>query len=299
MTKSQEVVAAATPRRTTKSWGLLGGPNHSLVGRRTARGVFVIQTDNHIAATWSAYKRHARREARDELILHYAPLVHYVAGRVAVGLPRTVDRSDLVSYGLFGLIDAIEKFEPDRGYRFETYAIARIKGNMLDELRSLDWVPRSVRRKAKAIEQAYLDLEGLLQRPPSDGELADALDMSEPQLHQALSQVALVNLVTFDAMVSGSVDGDEGVTVGDTLVDGADDPLDVVELAELRSLLAEAIERLTERERLVVSLYYFDGLTLAEIGEVLGVTESRACQIHGKAVLQLRLRLAAAEREPA
>ena len=296
---SQEVVATATPRRTTESWGLLGGPHHSLVGQTHREGRFVIQTEDNISATWSAYKCRCRREARDALILHYAPLVHYVAGRVAVGLPRTVDRSDLVSYGLFGLIDAIEKFEPDRGYRFETYAIARIKGNMLDELRSLDWVPRSVRRKAKAIEQAYVELEGALQRPPSDGELADALDMNEGQLHQALTQVALINIVTFDAMVSGPVDGDDGVTVGDTLVDGADGPVDVVELAELRSLLADAIEGLTERERLVVSLYYFDGLTLAEIGEVLGVTESRACQIHGKAVLQLRLRLAAAEREPA
>jgi RNA polymerase sigma factor for flagellar operon FliA len=259
----------------------------------------VIQTDIDISTTWDAYKRHDRRDARDELILHYASLVHYVAGRVAVGLPSSVDRSDLVSYGLFGLIDAIEKFEPERGYRFETYAIARIKGNMLDELRSLDWVPRSVRRKARAIEQACLSLEADLHRPPTDAELAEALGMSEAQLQQAMAQVSLVHLVTFDAMVAGSVDGDDAVTVGDTLVDGSDGPVDVVELAELRRLLADAIDRLSERERLVVSLYYFDGLTLAEIGEVLGVTESRVCQIHGKAVLQLRLRVAAAEREPA
>jgi RNA polymerase sigma factor for flagellar operon FliA len=259
----------------------------------------VTQIDTDIGTAWDAYKRLGGREARDALILHYAPLVHYVAGRVAVGLPRSVDRSDLVSYGLFGLIDAIEKFQPERGFRFETYAISRIKGNMLDELRSLDWVPRSVRQKARAIEQACVALESDLQRPPSDCELADALGMSEAQLHHALSQVSLVSLVTFDAMVAGSADGDECVTVGDTLVDGSDGPVDLLESAELRSTLADAIDRLSERERLVVSLYYFDGLTLAEIGEVLGVTESRACQIHGKAVLQLRLRVASTERESA
>jgi RNA polymerase sigma factor for flagellar operon FliA len=252
-----------------------------------------------ITSLWKAYKGHACRDSRDALILHYAPLVHYVAGRVAVNLPRTVDRSDLVGSGVFGLIDAIEKFEPSRGFRFETYAIARIKGNMVDELRSLDWVPRSVRRKARAIEDACVQLEADLSRPPSDEELADALDMTHDQLQTALAQVSLVNLVTFDAMVSGSIDGDDVRTVGDTLVDGSDGPVDVVEVAEMRRCLADAIERLSERERRVVSLYYFDGLTLAEIGEVLGVTESRACQIHGKVVLQLRLRMVAAEREPA
>jgi RNA polymerase sigma factor for flagellar operon FliA len=259
----------------------------------------VTHTASDIDTTWDAYKRHRRRDARDELILHYAPLVTYVAGRVAVGLPPSVDRADLVSYGLFGLIDAIERFEPARGFRFETYAIARIKGNMLDELRSLDWVPRSVRRKAKAIERACIDLEADLHRPPNDCELADALSVSEGQLQHDLAQVSLVNLVNFDTTVAGQVGSDDGVTVGDTLVDGADGPVDVLESAELRRTLAEAIDRLSERERTVVSLYYFDGLTLAEIGAVLGVTESRACQIHGKAVLQLRLRVTSAEREPA
>ncbi len=256
-----------------------------------------IATD--IEESWAAYRRHGCRDAREDLILHYAPLVQYVAGRVAVGLPASVDRGDLVSYGLFGLIDAIEKFEPERGFRFETYAIARIKGNMLDELRSLDWVPRSVRRKAKAIERAYVALEADLHRPPSDCEVSHALGMSDEQFQHALAQVSLVNLVTFDASIAGHPGADDAVTVGDTLVDSADGPVDVLELAELRRILAEAIDGLPERERQVVALYYFDGLTLAEIGEVLGVTESRACQIHGKAVLKLRLRLTAAEREPA
>jgi RNA polymerase sigma factor for flagellar operon FliA len=259
----------------------------------------VTQIATDIDSSWAAYRRRGCRDAREGLILHYAPLVQYVAGRVAVGLPASVDRGDLVSYGLFGLIDAIEKFEPERGFRFETYAIARIKGNMLDELRSLDWVPRSVRRKAKAIDRAYVALESDLHRPPSDTELAEALGMSDEQLQHALSQVSLVNLVTFDSTIAGHPGSEGGVTVGDTLVDAADGPVDVLELAEMRQILADAIEALPARERQVVALYYFDGLTLAEIGEVLGVTESRACQIHGKAVLKLRLRLTAAEREPA
>jgi RNA polymerase sigma factor FliA len=258
----------------------------------------VPNRDVDIRTSWDAYKRHASRDARDQLILHYAPLVHYVAGRLAVGLPRNVDRADLVSYGLFGLIDAIDKFEPERGYRFETYAIARIKGNMVDELRSLDWVPRSVRRKARAIESACVRLEHELHRPPSDDELADTLGMTGSQLRHALAQVSLINLVTFDAMVGAATDGDEPMTVGDLVVDGDDGPVDILELAEMRRHLADAIEGLAERERLVVTLYYFDGLTLAEIGEVLGVTESRVCQIHGKAVLRLRLSMVAAEREP-
>ena len=259
-----------------------------------------------------------------------------------------------MSYGIFGLIDAIEKFDLGRGFKFETYAIARIKGNILDELRSIDWVPRSVRAKARALEKAFSTLEGKLHRTPTDAELAEELDLSEDQLQttlgqisftglvaldemlsggdrgesatlgdtlpdagvgpvaayeveemrhiladalgmnddqlqQALSQISLMSLVTFDAAVSSAATDDPPLTVGDILTTGDDDPLAAVELAELRRALADAIERLSERERVVVSLYYHDGLTLAEIGEVLGVTESRACQIHGKAVTRLRL----------
>ena len=248
---------------------------------------------------WAAYKCDGQHAARDELILRYAPLVHYVAGRMGVGLPGHVERADLVSYGIFGLIDAVERFDPDRGCRFETYAIARIKGNILDELRALDWVPRSVRAKARRVEAAVSRLAAVLHRSPSDAELADALGMNEDQLQQALSQISLMSLVTFDAAVRSAASGDPPLTVGDVLTSGDDDPLAAVELAELRRALADAIERLSERERAVVSLYYHGGLTLAEIGEVLGVTESRVCQIHTKAVLQLRSKMAEPEREPA
>jgi RNA polymerase sigma factor for flagellar operon FliA len=200
---------------------------------------------------------------------------------------------------MFGLIDAIEKFEPDRGHRFQTYAIARIRGHIVDELRSYDWVPRSVRAKARAIEAASRSLESELRRVPTDHELAGALDMTDHELQRAMAQVALVNLVTFDAALGAAVDGDQTLTVGDLLVASDDEaPGHRVELAELRTALAAAIDGLPEREREVVALYYHDGLTLAEIGEVLGVTESRACQIHGKAVAQLRRRLFAVERAP-
>lgn len=254
--------------------------------------------DGDVRKLWHAFKRDGQQVARDQLILHYAPLVQFVAGRVAVGLPRHVDRSDLVSYGIFGLIDAVERFEPERGCRFETYAIARIKGNIVDELRSLDWVPRSVRAKARALESALARLEAELHRTPSDAELAEALGIDDDQLQRALSQAALASLVTLDAIVGAAASDGQALTVGDVLVDGGDGPFDTVELAELRRTLADAIGRLSERERVVVGLYYNDGLTLAEIGEVLGVTESRACQIHGKAVTRLRMRMTAAEREP-
>ena len=251
-----------------------------------------------VEALWERYKETDGRDARDQLILHYSPLVKYVAGRVAVGLPQNVDQADLVSYGIFGLIDAIEKFNPERGFKFETYAISRIKGSILDELRSIDWVPRSVRAKARALEKAYAKLEGDLHRTPTDAELAEELDLSEAQLAQLLSQISFVGMAALDEMLAGG-DRGESMTLGDTIADGSRGPVNIYEAEETRQLLAETINRMPEREKLVLTLYYSESLTLAEIGEVLRVTESRVCQIHTKAVLALRSRMAAAEREPA
>ncbi|HMQ26994.1 MAG TPA: RNA polymerase sigma factor WhiG [Acidimicrobiales bacterium] len=251
-----------------------------------------------VEALWARYKETDGRDARDQLILHYSPLVKYVAGRVAVGLPQNVDQADLVSYGIFGLIDAIEKFDPERGFKFETYAISRIKGSILDELRSIDWVPRSVRAKARALEKAYAKLEGDLHRAPTDAELAEELDLSEAQLAQLLSQISFVGMAALDEMLAGG-DRGESMTLGDTIADGGRGPVNLYEAEETRQLLAETINRMPEREKLVLTLYYYESLTLAEIGEVLRVTESRVCQIHTKAVLALRSRMAAAEREPA
>jgi RNA polymerase sigma factor FliA len=248
-----------------------------------------------VAALWDDYKLHQGSEARERLILHYAPLVKFVAGRLASGLPGNIEQADLVSYGIFGLIDAIEKFDPARGFKFETYAITRIKGAIIDELRSIDWVPRSVRAKARAIERAYSKLENQLRRTPDDTQLAHELGISEPELADWLSQISFVGLVALDEiLLAGERAG--GSTVGDMVVDPAHDPVAAFEVDEMKQLLADAINRAPERERLVLTLYYYEGLTLSEIGEVLGVTESRVCQIHTKAILQLRARIVEPQR---
>lgn len=248
-------------------------------------------------ALWARYKANGTRSERDQLILHYSPLVKYVAGRVAVGLPQNVEQSDLVSYGIFGLIDAIDKFDPDRGYKFETYAIARIRGAIIDELRAIDWVPRSVRAKARALENAYAKLEGNLHRTPTDEELASELDITDAQLQTTLSQISFVGLVALDEMLSVGGDRGDSMTLGDTIADPGEGPVGAYEVEEMRHILAAAINSLPEREKVVLTLYYYEGLTLAEIGQVLGVTESRVSQIHTKAVLQLRSKILASERE--
>jgi RNA polymerase sigma factor for flagellar operon FliA len=251
-----------------------------------------------ITQLWSDYKADGAPDARERLIIHYAPLVKFVAGRVAAGLPQSIEQSDLVSYGIFGLIDAIDKFDPGRGFKFETYAISRIKGAIIDELRSIDWVPRSVRAKARSIERAISKLENELKRSPEDAEVAAELDMTEAELAGVLSQISFTGLVALDDLLAASgSDRTTGTTVADTISDGAHDPVQAFEVDEMKHLLADAINRMPDRERLVLTLYYYEGLTLAEIGEVLGVTESRVCQIHTKAILQLRGRMAEPERE--
>ena len=246
---------------------------------------------------WSEYQRDPAPGIRDQLIVHYAPLVKFVAGRVGSGLPSSVDQADLVSYGILGLIDAIAKFDPSRGYKFETYAISRIKGAIIDELRSIDWVPRSVRAKARAIERAISKLENELRRTPEDGEVAAELDWTEGELTQTLSQISFTGLVALDDLLAGSTDRQGSATVSDTITDGKHDPVEAYEVDEMKHLLADAINRMPDRERLVLTLYYYEGLTLAEIGKLLNVTESRVCQIHTKSILQLRGRLSEPERE--
>lgn len=248
-----------------------------------------------LAELWDAFKRTADAGMRERLILHYAPLVKYVASRVATGLPASVDQADLVSYGIFGLIDALEKFEPARGNKFETYAIPRIKGAIIDELRAMDWVPRSVRFKAREIEKAYADLEAMLKRAPSEKEVAGRLGVSLPELHDVINQISFVSVLALDELLAVGSDRGEHVSLMDTLADRSVDPTTGLEGQETRGLLAAAINSLSEREKIVVTLYYFEGLTLAEIGDILGVTESRVCQIHTKAVGQLRLQLVEVE----
>jgi RNA polymerase sigma factor FliA len=242
---------------------------------------------------WQGFKATADQGLRERLILHYSPLVKYVAGRVGVGLPPNIEQADLVSYGIFGLIDAIEKFDLERAIKFETYAISRIRGAIIDELRAIDWIPRSVRFKAREVEKAYAALEGQLHRTPTESEVADQMGIKLEDLHAIFSQVSFVNVVALDELLNVGGEKGDKLSLVDTLEDTrAEDPVAAFESEETKYLLAKAINTLPEREKIVVTLYYYEGLTLAEIGQVLGVTESRICQMHTKAVLQLRGKLA-------
>lgn len=242
-----------------------------------------------VREAWEEYKSTGSEQARDGLILHYSPLVKYVAGRVGVGLPANVEQADLISYGIFGLIDAIEKYELTRGIKFETYAISRIRGAIIDELRAIDWVPRSVRFKAREVEKAYNALENKLKRPPSDEEIAKEMDISVTDLNNIYTQLSTVSLVALEELMAVEGGSGDKISLVDTLEDTKTvGPAGAFEVDEMKEILAGAISRLPEREKKVVTLYYYEGLTLAQIGEVLGVTESRICQMHTKAVLALK-----------
>jgi RNA polymerase sigma factor FliA len=284
-----EVAADADGRGEAERTGDADGRGEAeRTGDADGRG----DAERKIDALWRRYKATGDEVLRERLILHYSPLVKYVAGRVGVGLPRNVDVGDCVSYGVFGLIDAIEKFEPERGIRFELYAMRRIRGAILDELRALDWIPRSVRAKARAVQRAYSALETRLRRTPTEAEIAEEIAVSVADLHQIFSQLSLVNVLALDELLNATSDRPGAVSFGDTLEDAAaDDPVAVFESREMRTRLTEAVTTLPEREQTVVTLYYFEGLTLAEIGRVLGVSESRVSQIHTKAMLALRAKL--------
>jgi RNA polymerase sigma factor FliA len=241
---------------------------------------------------WRRFKASGDAHARERLVVAYSPLVKYVSGRMASGLPAHVEESDLISYGLVGLINAIERFEPEREIKFETYAITRIKGAIIDELRSLDWVPRSVRARAREIEKANAKLEHKLQRAPTDEEMASELNVSTEEFQDALLQISNSTVAALDELWTVSDSSGDQVSLLDTLTDeNAPDPALVMDQTDLKDRVADAIARLPEREKLVVALYYYENLTLREIGEVLGVTESRVSQLHTKAVLRLRSRL--------
>lgn len=255
------------------------------------------EASSDVDELWARYKAGGDRKIRDELILRYSPLVKFVAGRVSAGLPHSIEQSDLVSYGMFGLIDAIEKFDADRNIKFETYAITRIKGAIIDELRSIDWVPRSVRTKARSVERAYAALEATLGRAPTDAEVAAEMEVSESDLQSIFSQISYIGIIGLDEVVSGGgAERGDSITLGDTLADRREGPVATFEVEEMKLILAGAINRLGDREKIVLSLYYYEGLTLAQIGQVLGVTESRVCQIHTKAVMLLRSRLSSVDR---
>lgn len=237
---------------------------------------------------WRAYKVIGDKRAREELILKYAPLVKYVAGRVAINLPRSVEEGDLVGYGSLGLLDAIERFDPSRGVKFETYAVARIRGAMIDGLRSMDWVPVSVRHRAKQIEEVTSELENRLGRSATDEEIAAELGISVEEYNEHLMDMASSAILSLED-IWGSIDeNDSGNRTLEVKDDRTPDPLSEAEFALKRETLAKALERLPERERLVITLYYYEGLTVKEIASVMKVSPSRVSQLHTRAVIRLR-----------
>ncbi|MBI4743563.1 MAG: RNA polymerase sigma factor WhiG [Actinobacteria bacterium] len=247
-----------------------------------------MEQDSEILKLWKDYKVNKNQEAREKLILQYSPLVKYVAGKLGSFLPHSVDQADLISYGILGLIDAIEKFDLSREVKFETYAITRIRGAIIDELRSLDWVPRSVRSRARELENAYMSLENEFKRAPTDTELASRMNISLEELQQSLADINRTAIVALD---EPWVVGDKGDTISlmDTIEsDKAEEPLAVFEYEETKISLEKAIKELPEKEKMVIVLYYFEGLTLKEIGSILNVTESRVSQMHTKAVFHLK-----------
>ena len=243
--------------------------------------------DAAVEALWRAYRGDPSPAHRDRLIVYYAPLVTYVASRVASGLPRNVELGDLVSHGWFGLLDAIGRFDPDTGNKFEPYAMHRIRGAILDGLRSTDWAPRAVRQNARSIEAAMARLEAGRGRVPSEEELAGELGVSTRRLQSMLTEVSNAGIAALDDVVGLS--DREPISLGDLLADPGESPGGAFERQELKALLGEALDGMPEREKWVVALYYFEHFTLAEVAKVLGVTESRVSQIHTKAMMHLRL----------
>ena len=246
-----------------------------------------MKTD--MSMIWVQYKEKNDIEARDDLIIHYAHLVKYVANRLAINLSSVVEVDELISYGIEGLIDAIEKYDHKRNIKFETYAITRIRGSMIDGLRSMDWVPVSVRQKSKELEKTYTNLETKLGRAATDMEVAEELGITLNEYSNLLREVAANTIISLDDFIPGDDSDDKKKRIVDLLEDhNASDALELLELSEVKELLAKTISRLPEKEKTVVHLYYYEGLTLKEIGIVLALSESRISQLHTKAILRLR-----------
>ena len=240
---------------------------------------------------WADYKKSREPKIRDAFVRQYAPLVKYVAGKVAMGMPHNVEFDDLVGFGVFGLIDAINKFDPDKHVKFKTYAVTRIRGAIFDELRSIDWVPRSVRQKAREIEDTIQTLEASLGRSASDKEIAQEMGMSIDDFHKAMIKVSGTSIMSLnDIWYSG--DENDKISIVDSIESPQSmNPDVIVEKDAIKKVIVQAIQELPEKEKQVLVLYYYEDLTLKEIGKVLEVTESRISQLHTKAIMRLRTKL--------
>ena len=253
-----------------------------------ATSLFEQKTEDEL---WIEYRKTHQPQIRDAFIRQYMPLVKYVAGKVSVGLPASVEFDDLVGFGQFGLLDAIEKFDPAKNVKFKTYAVTRIRGAIFDELRQLDWVPRSVRQKSKEIEDAIVKAESRLGRSASDEEIANEMGVSVDEFQQSMLKVSGTSVLSLnDVWYSG--EDSEHVSIGDCIESPSSlNPDVIVEREEIRRVIIEAINELPEKEKMVLVLYYHEDMTFKEIGQVLEVSESRVSQLHTKANLRLRAKL--------
>ncbi|GHU70296.1 RNA polymerase sigma factor WhiG [Spirochaetia bacterium] len=240
---------------------------------------------------WQEYRQNRDPKIRETFIKQYAPLVKYVAGKIAVGMPHNVEFDDLVGFGTFGLIDAIDKFDPEKNVKFKTYAVTRIRGSIFDELRSNDWVPRSVRQKTREVEDAIGSLEAQLGRPATDQEIASSMGMSEDEYLKTMRKISGTSILSLnDVWFSG--DENDKVSIGDSIESPSSlNPDEIVVKDEVRRVIAESLTELPEKEKQILVLYYYEDLTLKEIGQVLKVTESRVSQLHTKAITRLRSKL--------
>ena len=240
---------------------------------------------------WIEYKKTRDTSIRELFIVKYAPLVKYVAGKVAIGMPGNVEFDDLVGYGVFGLLDAIDKYDPEKNVKFNTYAVTRIRGAIFDELRSIDWVPRSVRQQSREVEEAIADLEARLGRAATDVEIARELGMSVDEFQQVLLKISGTSVISLTDLRFGSEDAEQ-VSVADTIEAPVSlNPDVIVEREEMRRIIVNAINELSDREKKVLIMYYYEDMTLREIGRVLQVTESRVSQIHTGANAKLKAKL--------
>lgn len=242
-------------------------------------------------ALWDEFRKTKSSKLRDKFIRQYMPLVKYVAGKVGIGMPSSVEYDDLVGFGQFGLLDAINKYDCSKGVKFKTYAVTRIRGAIFDELRQLDWVPRSVRQKTREIEDAIVTLEARLGRPAKDAEIAESLNMSEDDYHRTIMKVSGTSILSLNE-VWFTGDDNDAMSMADSIESPQSLNPDVItEREEVRKIIISAINELPEKEKMVVVLYYHEDLTFKEIGEVLEVSESRVSQLHTSANLHLRAKL--------